>query len=152
MEKKNTVYIAYGSNLNLRQMKLRCPSARRLGASALEGFRLAFRGGDCCSYATVEPCDGSSVPVLLWEIGPEDEEALDRYEGWPMLYRKETIEAGLGGEKVSGMIYIMNEGYPEAPPGPEYYAAVAEGYRDCGFDKGFLDRSVRESAGSMWDD
>ena len=152
MEKKKTVYMAYGSNLNLRQMKLRCPSARRLGSAVLENHRMVFRGTTYCSYATVEPCDGSSVPVLLWELDEMDEKALDRYEGWPMHYRKADIPIELAGETLTAMIYIMNEGLPLAIPSPQYYVTLSEGYSDCGFDKDFLDRCVKESAGGLWDD
>ena len=35
---KRRYYIAYGSNLNIQQMRMRCPSARVIGVSALEGY------------------------------------------------------------------------------------------------------------------
>jgi hypothetical protein len=41
--------------------------------------------------ATVEPYEGGRVPVLVREITPADEAALDRHEGWPCVYRKETV-------------------------------------------------------------
>ena len=41
--------------------------------------------------ATIEPCEGKSVPVLLWTVGKKDELALDRYEGYPTFYEKENI-------------------------------------------------------------
>ena len=52
-----------------------------------KNYELLFRG-----VATVEPKEGATVPVLLWKIEPLDEAALDRYEGWPHLYRKEMID------------------------------------------------------------
>lgn len=85
MNKK--LYIAYGSNLNLGQMADRCPTAKVVGASELMDYRLLFRGAHAGAVATVEPYKGGSVPVLVWEIAPADEAALDRYEGWPFLYR-----------------------------------------------------------------
>ena len=42
MEKR--YYIAYGSNLNIRQMKMRCPGARIIGTSVIEDYRLLFKG------------------------------------------------------------------------------------------------------------
>lgn len=78
---KKTLYIAYGSNLNLRQMALRCPTARLTGASKIDGYELLFRGGSNCSVATVEPLKNSTVPVLLWTLRDRDVQALDRYEG-----------------------------------------------------------------------
>ena len=42
MEKR--YYIAYGSNLNIPQMRMRCPGARIIGTSVIEGYRLLFKG------------------------------------------------------------------------------------------------------------
>ena len=42
---KERLYIAYGSNLNLRQMAHGCPTAEVVGKSLLRGWRLMFRGG-----------------------------------------------------------------------------------------------------------
>ena len=54
-------YIAYGSNLNVRQMRMRCPTARRIGTSELKGYELLFKGSKTGSYLTVEKRPGSSV-------------------------------------------------------------------------------------------
>lgn len=37
-------YLAYGPNLNLVQMRQRCPNARVVGYTYLFGVRLVFRG------------------------------------------------------------------------------------------------------------
>lgn len=37
-------YLAYGPNLNLVQMRQRCPNARVVGYTYLFGARLVFRG------------------------------------------------------------------------------------------------------------
>lgn len=44
MNRKPTLYIAYGSNLNLPQMAKRCPTAEVVGASRLKNYELLFRG------------------------------------------------------------------------------------------------------------
>ena len=108
MDKNKKLYIAYGSNLNREQMADRCPTARILGASMMDDWRLLFRGVREGAVATVEPCQGGSVPVLVWEISPADEAALDRYEGWPYFYRKETLEVQLNGKTVTAMVYILS--------------------------------------------
>ena len=36
-------YLAYGSNLNLEQMKYRCPNAKKAGAYLLKDWALEFR-------------------------------------------------------------------------------------------------------------
>ena len=142
---KGKLYIAYGSNLNLTQMKHRCPTAKVMGKSVLKGYRLNFRGSYGGGVATVEPEEGSTVPVLIWYIYPKDEKALDRYEGAPRLYRKENISVELNGETVEAMIYIMNDGFPIAAPSRRYYDIIAEGYASADFDIDVLKEYVNES-------
>lgn len=47
-------YIAYGSNLNVRQMKYRCPTARIIGTSVIKDYELLFKGSKTGSYLTIE--------------------------------------------------------------------------------------------------
>jgi len=88
---------------------------------------------------------GERVPVLLWRIMPNDEKALDRYEGYPHLYRKETVKVRFKGQWVPAMVYIMNEGRPLGAPGRYYYEVIRQGYIDAGFDISFLNKAVRDS-------
>lgn len=139
------IYLAYGSNLNLKQMAYRCPDAKVLSGTTLDGYRLLFRGFNGGAVATVEKHEGGSVPVLLWRISPRDEAALDRYEGWPRLYRKETVTVHLDGKPMEAMVYIMNEGRPLGGPGLFYYDTIMDGYLDAGFDPAILERAARFS-------
>lgn len=145
MNSENKLYIAYGSNMNQEQMAYRCPYAVVLGTAFLPDYELLFRGGGRSAVATVEPKKGASVSVLLWEITPRDEEALDRYEGWPRLYRKETVEVISGTKKLEGMVYIMNDGYPLGFPSECYLQTIIDGYLDAGIDKKYLEDAVRRS-------
>lgn len=61
-------YIAYGSNLNVQQMRWRCPGARIIGTSELQDYRLLFKGSKTGSYLTVEPKKGCTVPVAVWDM------------------------------------------------------------------------------------
>ena len=83
MEKR--YYIAYGSNLNVRQMRRRCPSARIIGTSALKDYELLFKGSKTGSYLTIEKCETGKVPIVIWEVTAQDEKALARYEGYPNI-------------------------------------------------------------------
>jgi len=145
-EETNKIYLAYGSNLNREQMACRCPDAKVLGSSKLNGYQLIFRGSKAGAVATIEKRKGGSVPVLLWEITARDEEALDRYEGYPILYRKETVKVRLDGQWVPAMVYIMNEGRPLGVPSRYYYDIIWRGYAEAGFDTTVLSEAVRESA------
>ena len=156
------VYAAYGSNINLEQMAIRCPDARPIEKGWLMDYQLMFlsnSGG--YGVATVEPCRGRRVPILLWAIDPACEEALDRYEGWPYLYRKETLPVSgitwmlnditdMPAEvtEVPAMIYIMNARYP-APPSATYLETITEGYRAVGFHLRYLAEGVRRTQRRM---
>ena len=108
-------YIAYGSNLNIRQMRMRCPSARIIGTSEIPDYELLFKGSKTGSYLTIEPKKGSRVPVAAWEVSIEDEQALDRYEGFPTFYYKQEMLLPIKGirsgkiRRRNTFVYIMHE-------------------------------------------
>ena len=135
--------IAYGSSLNRKQMAMRCPTARLLGASVLKNYRLVFRGSHAAALANVEPMKGYSVPVLAWEITPADEKALDQYEGFPYLYEKQNVRIRLDGKLVCAMVYTMIGDHPIGKPSAFYYSAILEGYQDAGFDTSILKAAVQ---------
>ena len=142
---KDKFYIAYGSNLNLEQMRYRCPTAEVVGKSTLENYRLRFRGYSASAFATVEPAEGHSVPVLVWKIKSSDEARLDRYEGAPSQYRKETLSVTVNGETMNAMIYIMNERFPYNQPSKSYYQVILDSYMELGFDSKILDAYLAEN-------
>lgn len=127
-------------------MANRCPTAKAVGVSKINNYRLVFRGAHAGAVATIEPYKGGSVPVLIWEITPADEAALDRYEGWPYLYRKETLKVRLGGKQVTAMVYIMNEGRPYGQPSCFYYSTILDGYKSADFNIDILRKAVNDSA------
>lgn len=142
---KDKLYIAYGSNLNLNQMSYRCPTAELIGTSEIKDYELLFRGRRKSAVATVEPLVGSTVPVLLWKICPQDEFALDRYEGFPNFYRKELFPVELEGRSMNAMVYVMNDGHSLGAPSDHYLNVILEGYRSAGFDTELLDQAVERS-------
>lgn len=137
---KNRLYIAYGSNLNLSQMGYRCPNAKIAGKGMVKGYELLFRG-----VATIEPKEGGNVPVLLWKLSQRDELALDHYEGWPRLYRKEMVDVEMKGKSVSAMVYVMNEGREAMLPSDYYYNVIAQGYGTAGFDLAVLEQALERT-------
>ncbi len=140
------LYAAYGSNLNMAQMEYRCPDATVYSTAELKDHELLFRGSPHSAVATIEPKEGSSVPILLWEISAKDERNLNRYEGWPTLYGKEQKDFQLeSGETVSAMVYVMTPGHEMGSPSGYYYATIEEGYQDCGFDTAILEQAREHS-------
>ena len=148
MEKR--YYIAYGSNLNVQQMRMRCPSARIIGTSVLEDHKLLFKGSKTGSYLTVEKKPGSSVPVGVWEVTPADEKTLDRYEGFPNFYYKKELTLPVKGIRTGKIrkrrvfVYIMYENRPIGIPSISYMQPCIQGYDDFGFDwAGLLDAYLK---------
>ena len=59
-------YLAYGSNLNVKQMQFRCPDAVVAGTAVIPDYELLFKGSLTGAYLTIEPKQGSMVPVGVW--------------------------------------------------------------------------------------
>lgn len=144
---ENTLYFAYGSNINLDQMACRCPDASVVGPVTLEGWELLFRRG---GFATIAPKEGATVHGLLWSITQSCERSLDYYEGYPRFYDKQKVTVRDGeGRSLSVMAYIMDERFREPMlPTDTYYNGILEGYRQNGLPPAELkkawDHAVRE--------
>ena len=140
---RKTIYLAYGSNLNMEQMKYRCPDAKAVGASVIEGFKLNFRGTRRGSgFANIERCRGSRVPVGIWKISSDDELNLDMYEGYPHLYIKDYVAFNYGNKTYTGLVYIMRPGHPVLAPAKWYEDTIRTGYYDFGIDTQPLDDAL----------
>ena len=125
-------YLAYGSNVSIRQMGMRCPTAKPVCGVMLPNYELLFRGDNGSAVATIEPKDGGNVPCGLWLITPEDEASLDRYEGFPWFYHKEMVDVQLGEQRICVMVYVMNGGHETAIASAGYLRTILDGYSDFG--------------------
>ena len=144
-------YIAYGSNLNIPQMRMRCPGARIIGTSVIEDYQLLFKGSKTGSYLTIEPMEGAEVPVVIWEVTETDEKALDRYEGYPNFYYKKEMTLDIKGIRTGkvrrrdAFIYIMHEERELGIPSWYYVNTCLDGYRAFGFNEKYLFDAIRIS-------
>lgn len=145
MNKGNKLYAAYGFCINLARMADICPTAASLGTSELKGYRLLFRGEHAKAVATVAPDKESSIPVLLWEVTPADEAALDRFEGYPAQCCKETVKIKLEGKIVNVLIYIANDEILLGRPSAYHYNSILEGYESAEFDTNILRKALLTS-------
>ena len=129
----NQIYIAYGSNMDLGQMEYRCPGARVIGKTTLDGWRLAFMGRPGNAHATILPDPGSRTPVVVWGISERNEAALDIYEGVRGgYYYKEYLTVTVDGTTYEdALVYIMSDN-PYNHPHPQYVKGILRGYRDAG--------------------
>lgn len=149
MEKR--YYLAYGSNLNVRQMMMRCPTARIIGTATIKDYKLMFKGSQTGSYLTIEPSVGSEVPVGVWAVSAADERSLDRYEGYPNFYYKKELNLPITGIRTGktrqrdAFVYIMHEDRRLGLPSDFYLMTCVEGYNNFGFDLDTLFEAYRYS-------
>ena len=144
------LYIAYGSNLNMEQMRYRCPTAQFQGTGVIADYELQFKGSPYNAHATIAPAEGQSVPVGIWNIQKPDESRLDFYEGYHKngyrYYDKETISVKMdNGSTISGMVYIMDPKMDFGMPNRGYVNTIRQGYRDCGMDSAVLEQAIEKS-------
>ena len=125
------IYIAYGANLNKLNMRHRCPNAVSVGSSKIKDYKLIFN-----NVASIVTSPRDHVEVGLWKITNICEKSLDRFEGYPSLYRKDNLE--------QGMVYIMNHD-GMAVPNESYFDTIAQGYRDFELDRSYLDKALMEA-------
>ena len=127
-------YIAYGSNLNFKLMKSRCPRAKPLfhlngfRVNKLFGWKLVFN-----RYANIIKDNKSFVPIGLWRITKLCEKELDVYEDFPNLYSKIYLKYN----SVKTMIYIMNSN-KLLRPSDNYMKLIYQGYKDFGLEPDYL--------------
>lgn len=133
------LYFAYGANLNIANMRLRCPDSVTIQPFHLQGYRLAFS-----SVATILQDEHSQVPGALWAISDQDEIALDQFEGYPTLYRKQILEQ----EGLEFMVYVMNAIQPWEPSAG-YLETIKHGYQDWGLSHEDLDLAVQRTLWEM---
>ena len=78
----------------------------------IKDYELIFRGSHRNrAVATIEPKEGSTVPVTVWNISRYDEVGLDYYEGFPVLYNKLDFQVEMtDGSVITAMAYVMNPG------------------------------------------
>lgn len=140
------LYLAYGSNLSVKQMERRCPDAKPIGKAILPNWKLLFK-----IHATIEPCKGSKVPVLVWKISDRDEQNLDRYEGYSSYYIKQDVGIlmtdlrGRNPRPATAMVYIMADAHRVRMPMKGYVDILVEGYERFGFDMDILREALRET-------
>ena len=131
------LYFAYGSNLNHFQMKRRCKDSVFIKKFDLKGYKLNFRSK--YRAADIEKKKNSIVPGGLFEISKSDEKKLDIYEDFPILYKKMYFT--YYNKKV--MTYIMLKKTVFRYPTERYLNIIKKGYKDCGLDKSFLLKALK---------
>ena len=132
------LYFAYGSNLNLFQMKRRCKDSVFIKKYELKGYRLNFRSK--YRAADIEWSKNSLVHGALFEISKSDEKKLDVYEDYPILYKKLYFTY----YNKTVMTYIMVNKTEFRYPTERYLNVVKQGYKDCNLNFDYLTRALNK--------
>jgi hypothetical protein len=123
------LYVAYGSNLNIKQMAHRCPDAYIVGKGIIKDYALKYRGSKTGAYLTIIKEKGKHVPVVIWAISDQDEKSLDRYEGFPTFYYKKRMRVFLeNGKTTYAMSYVMFDAAKPGIPSEYYIQTCLQGY------------------------
>lgn len=124
-------YFAFGSNLNVEQMRARCPTSIVVSTARLDDWRLAFAGSSSLweghGVATIEEHPGASVPGVLYLVSRSDLARLDRWEGHPRAYVRQPVDVDIGDVVIRVWTYVKH-GARLTRPCDEYLRAIAEGY------------------------
>ena len=132
------LYFAYGSNLNLFQMKRRCKDSFFLKKYELKGYKLNFRSK--YRAADIEKSKNSLVPGALFEISKSDEKKLEVYEDYPILYKKLYFTY----YNKTVMTYIMVNKTEFRYPTERYLNVVKQGYKDCNLNISYLIKALNK--------
>lgn len=127
MGMKQYLYFAYGMNTNSQGMSRRCPAAVSHGHAKLIDYAFRFSGP-----ADVVKCRDSYVDGVLWTITEPCLASLDILEGYPFYYTRRYRPVWFKNRTVNALVYYMNPGHLDSPPGEGYFNMVMEGYREHG--------------------
>ncbi len=135
MPARRHAYFAYGSNLCVTQMALRCPDAAdpRPAVLADHDWLINQRG-----VATVEPFAGNQVHGVLWQVSDDDLATLDSAEGVPVRYRRDRLTVHTGDGPSPAWVYIDHRVTP-GPPRPGYLPRIIDAAVHHGLPQRWVD-------------
>ena len=127
-------YFAYGSNMDPERMRRRGIKFSRREHAVLEGFRLEFNKVSSRNpregYANIVKDPEGIVEGILYEIEESDLSKLDKFEGYPLHYRRTRIYVKLdNGEEVEAITYIAQQEMVKdgLRPSKEYLSHLLKG-------------------------
>ena len=138
------LYFAYGSNLNYRQMRERCPSAEVLSKAKKYNYELCFpliskkRGNK--GVASIKKLRGSVVEGVVYRISKNDFLELDKFEADGLRYQRKKVFVKLKGN-IQKLVwtYIANSSHEENfKPGNDYLNLILSGAEQHMLSKNYI--------------
>ena len=113
-----------------------CPTATLVGTGVLQNWSMGFYK-TCDSdmayvYADVRESEDNFANVAVWEvINPSELEMLDRFEGYPSLYKKiDNCKVVMENSKtIEGFLYKMSNNAENGIPDVYYFMGIYQAYK-----------------------
>lgn len=124
-------YFAYASNLNMKQMKERCPDSKPLYTATLPNYKLVFMGWSRewrGAKAGIKLSRGEKVRGAVYDVSEQCMQKLDKFES--SYSRLKVTVFNEDGDPVEAVTYIKSGQIDEGKPSKEYLAVIQQGYRD----------------------
>lgn len=135
------LYAAYGSNMDPTQMMQRAPHSPMATTGWLIGWRLTFGGEDFGwegALATVVEDPDSQVFVVIYDVTPEDEKLLDRWEGEDFgLHKKLRLRVHTLDGSMLAWLYVL-DAYEGGLPSARYLGVVADAAEAAGAPEDYV--------------
>ena len=135
---------AYGSNMSLKRLKARVPSATKVTNGYIEGFELKCikQSIDGSGKATIIKTNNIKDKVwgVIFEISENEKPTLDKYEGLNNGYHESNIEVKIFNDFCSAQIYIADDNAinDERNPYEWYKAFILSGARENNLPENYV--------------
>lgn len=146
------LYFAYGSNMDPKQMRRRCPSHRFVTIARLPDHKLVFPRRSAkrrCGVAGFQPCEAADVWGIVYDVShPYEIITLDAAEGYLLgrlrgnAYQREqrtVIPGGTALRPLSVEVYVANIEKKPPPPSKAYLNHMLRGARHWGLPTPYIE-------------
>ncbi len=138
-------YFAYGSNMNLSQMRRRCPNSIFICRARLIGYKFVFDG---CSknrkgaVANIVKSEKEFVWGGVFKITNQCLVNLDKYEEYHRSYQREILEViDDEGKRYEALVYLR-EPKILGKPSEKYRQIVLDGAKDVGIPEDYINTYI----------
>ena len=140
--KNKICYFAYGSNLNVDQIKERCKSFRLVGKSILKRYKLEFGGFSDkwdCGTANIVLDENEEVWGIIYELTENALMDLDYCEG---NYDRVGVSVFNNFKKLNAFTYQLKNKNDKSNPSNMYLSIMIDAARKFSFPKYYINRLI----------
>lgn len=137
------LYFSYGSNMSIKRLSTRIPSAKLITIAVLPGHELKFHkvgkdgSGKCDIFPTDKPDSG--VIGVVFDIHPLEKVELDRKEGLGSGYEEKMVRViTMNGDRLMASSYYATKTESSIKPFRWYLEHVIRGARENGLPKYYI--------------